>query len=115
MAYFDIFTITLQNIAGNKYLDESLPDELGMLKELSYLDLSAGYLTGILPTVLVKLEHLGKSIPPPLLKTFLCMVSIHVKLFYYLLSSVILYVHSLALGYITENNRTYPLASPVSS
>ena len=59
-----------KNIPGNNYLTESLPDELGLLKKLTSLDLSAGFLKGTIPTTLGMLQELGKSKFVPIVVNF---------------------------------------------
>ena len=54
----------------NNHLTESLPDELGLLKKLTYLDLSVGFLKGSIPTTLGMLQELGKSKFVPIVGNF---------------------------------------------
>ena len=67
----------LKQIPGNNYLAESLPDELGMLKKLTYLDLSAGFLEGSIPANLGMLQELGKSKFVPIVVNFFSELSCH--------------------------------------
>ena len=58
-----------KNIPGNNYLTETLPDELGLLKQLTSLNLSGGFLKGSIPTTLGMLQELGKFNFVPILVT----------------------------------------------
>ena len=66
-----------KHIPGNNHLTESLPDELGLLKHLAYLDLSAGFLEGSIPTTLGMLQELGKSKFVPIVVNFYSALSCH--------------------------------------
>ena len=50
-----------KNIPGNNQLNESLPNELGLLPKLTLLDLRGGFLKGNIPTTLEMMQELGKS------------------------------------------------------
>ena len=56
---------------------ESLPNELGLLNKLTYLDLSAGFLKGSIPTTLGMLQELGKSKFVPIVVNFFSGLSCH--------------------------------------
>ena len=66
-----------KHIPGNNYLAESLPNELGMLKQLTHLDLSAGFLKGIIPTTSGMLQELGKSKFVTIVVNFFSVLSCH--------------------------------------
>ena len=66
-----------KHIPGNNYLAESLPDELGMLKQLTSLDLEAGFLKGIIPTTSRMLKELGKSKFVPIVVNLFSALSCH--------------------------------------
>ena len=66
-----------KNIPGNNHLTESLPDELGLLKKLTLLDLSGGFLKGSIPTTLGMLQELGKSKFVPIVGNLFLALSCH--------------------------------------
>ena len=66
-----------KNIPGNNQLTESLPDELGLLKKLTVLDLRAGFLKGSIPTTLGMLQELGKSKFVPIVVNLFSALSCH--------------------------------------
>ena len=66
-----------KHFPGNNYLTESLPDELGLLKKLTSLDLRAGYIKGSIPTTLGMLQELGKSKFVPIVVNFFSALSCH--------------------------------------
>ena len=55
-----------KNIPANNHLTESLPEELGLLKKLTFLFLGGGFLKGSIPTTLGMLQELGKSMFVPI-------------------------------------------------
>ena len=66
-----------KHIPGNNYPAESLPDDLGMLNQLTHLDLSAGLLKVIIPTTSGMLQELGKSKFVPIVVNFFSALSCH--------------------------------------
>ena len=64
------------NIPVNNHLAESLPDELGLLNKLTYLDLSVGFLKGSIPTTLGMLQKLGKFKFVPIVVNFFSALSV---------------------------------------
>ena len=74
---FNLFMYPRKHIPGNNYLTESLPDELGLLKQLTSLDLRGGYLKGSIPTTLGMLQELGKSKFVPIVVNFFSALSCH--------------------------------------
>ena len=66
-----------KHIPGNNYLIGSLPDELGLLKQLTTLDFEAVFLKGTIPTTLGMLQELGKSKFVPIVDNFTSALSYH--------------------------------------
>ena len=66
-----------KHFPGNNYLTESLPDELGLLKKLTTLNLKAGFLKGSIPTTSGMLQELGKSKFVPIVDNFFSALSCH--------------------------------------
>ena len=74
---FNIFMYPPKHIPVNNHLTESLPDELGLLKQLTSLDLSAGFLKGSIPTTLGMLQKLGKFKFVPIVVNLFSGLSFH--------------------------------------
>ena len=70
VTYFNLFISPPNNIPANNYLTGSLPDELGLLKQLTTLHLSGGFLKGSIPTTLGMLQKLGKFKFVPIVVNF---------------------------------------------
>ena len=66
-----------KHFPGNNYLTGSLPDELGLLKKLTYLNLKLGFLKGSIPTTLGMLQELGESKFVPIVVNLFSALSCH--------------------------------------